>query len=227
MIVLVDNEHTTGYDRPWGEKIMAARVRIKYELEDVSGHACLIVRWNKVSPELLDDIGAEAIFISGNSASADEYDAAGQAGLRDALLSKRWPAFGFCGGHHVIGDAYGAPLAPIGELDPRDEAFGEAADFAPGMKTEFGYLPVRLTGKHRMLDGVGEAPVFRHAHSWELKAVPDGFTNYAATDVSPVQMIVHDDLPIVGTQFHPEYATDEHPAGRILIRNFLKWSNLI
>lgn len=227
MIVFVDNEHVTGYDQPWGEKIMAARVRIKYDLEDLSGHSCLIVRWDKVTPELLTHIDASAIFISGNSASADEYGDAEQAGLREALLSKEWPAFGFCGGHHVIGSVYGAPVEPIGELDPRDEAFGEAADFAPGMKAEFGYLPVRFTGSHRMLDGIGNAAVFRHAHSWELKAVPGGFTNYAATDVSPLQMIVHDDLPIVGTQFHPEYATDEHPAGRILIENFMKWSNLI
>ncbi len=227
MIVFVDNEHATGYLKPWGEKVMAARVRIKYELEDMSGHTCLIVRWDKVTPEVLNDIDAKAIFISGNSASADEYGFTQQAGLRDVLLSKEWPAFGFCGGHHVIGGVYGAPLEPIGELDPRDEAFGEAADFAPGMKAELGYLPVRITGTHRMLDGIGDAPVFRHAHSWELKAVPDGFTNYAATGISPVQMIVHDDLPIVGTQFHPEYATDEHSAGRILIRNFMKWSNLI
>jgi len=32
---------------------------------------------------------------------------------------------------------------------------------------------------------------------------------------------------MVGTQFHPEYATDEHPAGRLLIENFMKWSDLI
>lgn len=227
MIVFVDNEHATGYNKPWGEKVMAARVRIKYELEDLSGHACLIVRWDKVTPELLKDTDARAIFISGNSASTDEYGFTQQAGLRDALLSQKWPVFGFCGGHHVIGDVYGAPLEPIGELDPRDEAFGEAADFAPGMKAELGYLPVQITGTHRMLDGIGDAPVFRHAHSWELKAVPVGFTNYAATDITPVQMIVHDDLPIVGTQFHPEYATDEYPAGRVLIENFMKWSNLI
>ena len=227
MIVFVDNEHATGYDRSWGEKTMAARVRIKYELEDMSGQKCLIVRWDKVTPELLGDIDAKALFISGNSASADEYDLAVQAGLRDALSSEEWPAFGFCGGHHVIGDVLGSPIEPIGELDPGGEAFGEAADFAPGMKAELDYLPVQLAGTHRMLDGIGDAPVFRHAHSWELKAVPDGFTNYAATDISPVQMIVHNDLPIVGTQFHPEYATDEHPAGRILIENFMKWSNLL
>lgn len=227
VIVLVDNEHVTGYDQPWGEKIMANRVRIKYELEDMSGLPCLIIRWNEITPEFLRQIGAKAIFISGNSASPEEYSAAEQAGLRAALLAKEWPTFGFCGGHHVIGDVYGAPLEPIGELDPRDEAFGEAADFAPGMKVELGYLPVTLSGTHPLFDGLGDSPVFRHAHSWELKAVPGGFTNYASTDISQVQLMVHDELPLVGTQFHPEYATDEYPAGRVLIHNFMRWTNLI
>lgn len=227
MIIFVDNEHVTGYDQPWGEKIMAARVRIKYELEDMSGDECLIVRWDRLSPQLLKDVDARAIFISGNSASADEYGESDQAGLREAIASMQWPVFGFCGGHQVMGEVYGVPLEPIGELDPRDEAFGEAADFAPGMKVELGYLPVDLTGSHRMLNGLGDAPVFRQAHSWELKAVPEGFTNYAATDISPVQLIIHDDLPIVGTQFHPEYATEENPAGRILIENFMKWAELV
>ena len=58
MIVLVDNEHETGYAQPWGQEIMANRVRIKYRLEDLSGHECLIVRWNRVSPELLERIEA-------------------------------------------------------------------------------------------------------------------------------------------------------------------------
>jgi GMP synthase-like glutamine amidotransferase len=227
VIVLVDNEHVTGYDKPWGEKIMANRVRIKYELEDLSGLPCLIIRWNKVTPALLQEVGARAVFISGNSASADQYTSAEQAGLRDAVLAGEWPTFGFCGGHHVIGDVYGAPLEPIGELDPRDEAFGEAADFAPGMKAELGYLPVEISEPHPLLDGLEESPIFRQAHSWELKAVPSGFRNYASTDVSPIQLIVHDELPVVGAQFHPEYATDEHPEGRLLIENFMKWSGLI
>ncbi|MDJ0791018.1 MAG: hypothetical protein QNJ71_03890 [Acidimicrobiia bacterium] len=227
MIVFVDNEHASGYAQPWGEKIMANRVRIKYELEDMSNDSCLVVRWNRVTPELLRDVGARAVFISGNSATADHYDSAEQAGLREVLLAKEWPAFGFCGGHQVMGETFGAPLEPIGQLDPRDESFGEAASMAPGMKAELGYLPVSVDRQHPILVGLGEAPIFRHAHSWELKAVPNGFTNYASTEVSPIQLIVHDDVPIVGTQFHPEYATDEHPAGRRLIENFMRWSGLI
>ena len=227
MIVFVDNEHATAYDKPWGEKIMANRTRIKYELEDLSGDTCLIVRWDHVDPDLLRSIDARAVFISGNSATADQYDPDLQLGLRDVLLDRAWPTFGFCGGHQVLGEVYGAPLEPIGPRDRRDEAFGAEADATEDMTVERGYLPVEVTAPHPLLEGLGEAPVFRQAHSWELKTVPDGFTNYASSPVSPIQLIVHDQLPIVGTQFHPEYATDEHPAGRRLIENFMRWSGLI
>jgi GMP synthase-like glutamine amidotransferase len=226
MIVFVDNEHPTGYDQPWGETLMANRVRIKYLLEDMSGDECLIVRWDRIDPELMRSLDARAVFISGNSAQPDEYEPDLQAGLRSVISSRRWPTFGFCGGHQVMGQVFGVPVEPIGDLEEGDERFGEASEFAPGAKAEFGYLPVDVTGDHPLLEGLGSSPVFRHAHTWELKAVPDGFTNHASTAVSPVQLMIHDDLPIVGTQFHPEYGTDEHPAGTALIANFMRWAGL-
>ncbi|MDJ0960077.1 MAG: gamma-glutamyl-gamma-aminobutyrate hydrolase family protein [Acidimicrobiia bacterium] len=226
MIVLVDNEHATGYAKPWGERIMAARVRIKYELEDMAGVPCLVVRYSHVTPELLRDIDARAVFISGNSATANEYSAEEQAGLFAAIRERAWPVFGFCGGHQVMGQALGAPLEPIGALDDGEEAFGEAADFAPGMKHELGYFPINVIRDHHLLEGLGSEPIVRHAHSWELKALPDGFTNYASTELTPIQLMVHDELPMVGTQFHPEYATEEHPAGRRLIQNFMNWAGV-
>jgi GMP synthase-like glutamine amidotransferase len=67
----------------------------------------------------------------------------------------------------------------------------------------------------------------RQAHSWEAKAVPDGFENYGETAVSPYQIIIHNSLPIIGTQFHPEYYTEEYPAGQTLIENFCRLAELI
>lgn len=226
MIVFVDNEHVNGYAGKYGQTIMANRVRIKYELEDMSGHECLIVRWNRVTPELLEQVDARAVFISGNSASADEYDPGEQEGLNAALRTMRWPTFGFCGGHQVMGAAYGAELAPIGRLEDGEENVGEANDLAPGLKAEVGYFPIEVTAPHPVLADLGDAPIVRHAHAWELKGLPNGFSNYAVTEMSPIQLMVHDELPLVGTQFHPEYATDEHPAGRIMIQNFMDWAGI-
>lgn len=226
VIVFVDNEHPSGYAGEWGQMIRANRTRIKYELEDHAGQPCLMVRWSHVSPELLADLDVAGVFISGNSASADVYDSTEQDGLRRVITSRRWPIFGFCGGHQVMGQMLGAPLQPIGELEDGAEPFGEGADFAPGMKHELGYFPVHIEGTHPLLKGLGPDPVFRHAHAWELKSLPDGFTNYATTDLTQVQLMVNDDSYFVGAQFHPEYATDEYPAGRVLIENFMDWAGI-
>lgn len=227
MIVLVDNEHETGYAKPWGEKIMAARVRIKYRLEDMAGQPCLLIRYDLVTPDLLRDVSAQAVFISGNSAAATDYNPAAQAGLRAAIAAQEWPMFGFCGGFQVMAESYGARLEPIGPLDPDDPAEVAETAFAPGLKHETGYLPVKITAPHPLLEGLGDAPIMRHAHAWEIKDVPAGFSNYGTTPTTPIQLIVHDELPIVGTQFHPEYSTDEHPAGARLIENFMSWSGTI
>jgi len=227
MIVFIDNELESGYSKPWGERLMAARLRIKYRLEDISGQPCLIVRYNRVTPDLLRALAARAVLISGNSANPPDYTAADQAGLRAVFRAKTWPTFGFCGGFQVMAETYGATLAPIGPLRPDDPEPDAPPGFAPGMKKEFGYQPVRILAPHPLLAGLDEEPIMRHAHSWELKSVPEGFKVYAATDVSPIQMIVHQDLPIVGAQFHPEYYTAEHPAGRTLIENFFKMAGIV
>ena len=36
MLVFVDTEHASGYEKPWGERLLAARRRIKYRIEDIT-----------------------------------------------------------------------------------------------------------------------------------------------------------------------------------------------
>ncbi|KAA3659142.1 MAG: hypothetical protein DWQ04_23150 [Chloroflexi bacterium] len=225
MIVFVDNEHEQGYAASFGEMILAARTRIKYRLEDITGQPCLIVRYTHITTELLQQYDVQAIFVSGSGTDSDLYSSAEQANFHKVILEKAWPMFAFCGGFQVMAEAFGAPLAPIGPLPP--DTPDPHPNFAPGRQKEMGYFPVNITKSHPLLEGLGEQPIMRHAHSWEMKAIPKEFTNYASTDITPVQLLIHDGLPIMGTQFHPEYYTDEHPAGRVLIENFCKMVGLI
>lgn len=225
MIVFVDNEHEKGYEANWGEKILAARTRIKYRLEDITGDTCLIVRYSHVTPALFESLQVRAMFISGSGTDPDQYDKGEQAGYFQVLRQHSYPTFGFCGGFQAMADAYGVPVERIGPLGPDEE--DPVPQFAPGMKKEFGYEPVPITASHPLLDNLGPAPIMRQAHSWEVKHVPDGFSLYASTEVTPIQLVIHNELPIIGTQFHPEYYTDENPAGRILIENFCKMAGIL
>lgn len=225
MIVFIDNEHERGYATPWGEKLLAARTRIKYRLEDITGQSCLIVRYTHVTPQFFDQLKVQAIFISGSGTDPDQYDAADQIGYFTMLRAQSLPTFGFCGGLQAMAESYGTHVARIGKLGAAEE--DPNPNFAQGYKKEFGYEPIQLVKSHPLLDGLGDAPIFRHAHSWELKDLPEGFSLYASTPITPIQLIIHDERPIVGTQFHPEYWTDKHPAGKILIENFCRWAGII
>ena len=226
MIIFVDNEHVSGYEQKWGQFLMAARTKIKYRLEDITGDTCLLVRYQHITPQLLKETNARAVFISGNSADPSVYDEKDKEGLRQIFRDQALPIFGFCGGFQLMGQTLGAPLELIGPLDPGEEDPFPESVYA-GWKKEHGYDTVQIVKQHPILEGLGEEPIVRHAHSLELKSVPAGFQVYASTPLTHVQMIIHDTLPIAGAQFHPEYYTDEHPAGRIMIENFCKYAGLI
>lgn len=212
MIVFVDIEHESGRSDDHGEKLLAARTWITYRLEDLAEQPCMLVRYDHVSHELLEQLDARAIFLSGNSANPDVYDHAALAPLYSILRSGRWPVFGFCGGMQFLAEALGAAIEPL----PRR---GDQHAF------EFGYFPVEITEIHTVLEGVGDAPVVRHAHQLHLPEAPSGFRVLGQTERTPVQIIVDDDRRAFGTQFHPEYWTEENPAGRTMIANFLEWAD--
>ena len=224
MILYVDYEHPATYRTPHADWLLAARTRISYRLQDLTGHRCLLQRYADVDEGIVDELGVAAVFISGNGADRSDYDNADLAGLATIVRSGSVPVFGFCGGFQLMGEILGATYARIGELvdgepDPHPE-------YAPGWRTELGYAPVELVAEHPLHEGLGDAAVFRHAHSWELKDLPAGFVNLARTEVTENQWMAHESLPLAGTQFHPEYWTDEHPAGERLIANFCRWARV-
>lgn len=207
VILFVDAEHESGFSKPWGERLQAARTRIKYRLEDITGDEVLIARYSRVDRELIERVGARAMFLSGSATPIPEYGEE-QAPIFEVIRDMAIPMFGLCGGMQMM----------AGALDVEVGLIGHDEDGEP--LSERGYKPTPMTASHALLDGLSSAPVMRHAHGWELKAIPDGFSVYSSTEMTSIQMIIHDDLPVMATQFHPEYWTDEAPEGKRLIENF-------
>jgi GMP synthase-like glutamine amidotransferase len=226
MIVFIDYERADGYEREYGRTMLAGRTRITYRLEDLAGTHCHLVRYDRVDQALLDKIGATAIFISGNSFAPDDYDPQALEPIHTILRETELPVFGFCGGFQLIAQALGAAVVA---LPPPDEHHADPSlvTTKDGRPFEYGYYPIELSvegSDHPLLSGLGDQPTFRHAHGLHVPVLPDGFTNLASTTATPIQMAVHNERQIVGTQFHPEYWTDEHADGRTVIANFLSWS---
>ena len=221
MILYVDYEHASTYLKPKSDWLLAARARISYMLQDVTGHRCLLQRYTDVDADIVSELDLAAVFISGNGADAEMYEPRDLEGLGAIIRSGTTPVFGFCGGFQLLGTTLGAPLERIGRLADGEE--DPHPNYQAGWRKELGNEPVELLGDHPLLADLGERPVFRHAHTFELKQAPDGFVNLARTDVTELQYLAHESLLLAGTQFHPEYWTADHPAGRQLIANFCHW----
>ena len=224
MIVFVDYEHASRYEQEGTDWLLAARARITYRLEDLAGVHCMLVRYDRIDRALVARLGAQAVFISGQGTDPSRYDPADLAGLTDVVCDGGLPVFGFCGGWQFMATAMGEALVPIDvpperRDDPIMTTWGDR-------DAEFGYHPVDIEADHPLLDGIADDPIFRHAHALHIPDLPAGFRTLASTPVTPVQLAVDDERKMVGTQFHPEYWTDEHPAGRRMIENFLTWSGV-
>ena len=87
MILFVDAEHEQGFDKPWGEFLLAGRTRITYRLEDISGDTCLLQRYTKINPDLIAKHRIRAMFISGSGTDPEFYEPAQREGLREPRRS--------------------------------------------------------------------------------------------------------------------------------------------
>ena len=217
MVIYVDIEHNRlKQNKEMWNMHLALLLQTKYNIEEASGDHCLIVRYDQISPDLLDQLGATAVCVSGNMTEFQHYDEAQLAGLRQIFKRATRPTIAFCGGMQMMGETFGSRAAAIDESE-----VGNMDDHSWKNRThESGYLSVHKTADHPLWEGLGEEIEVMEAHYWELKSVPAGFDTFAATDMTPIQLMVHRSLPLVGTQFHPEEFDEQHPDGRKFLENF-------
>jgi GMP synthase (glutamine-hydrolysing) len=225
MICYVDLEHpelgpSILSEGPEATERKADMVTRKARFERLSGTPCLLIHFTQVDRALFERIGVRAVVVSGHSTLIDEYDPRTLAPLMELIRESRTPLLGLCGGHQLIGLAFGATPAPMGRLRP-----GEAdphPDVAPGLRKEWGACPVRVFAQDPLFAGLDDTVVVEQRHFWELKALPAGFVRLAASDACPIQAIRHETRPLYGVQFHPELYGERHPDGRTILANFFQ-----
>jgi len=198
---------------------------VKLRLEEVSGEACLVQRYRRVTRQRLSGWGIRALIISGNATEWAEYSKKDLAEICHIIRAAELPILGLCGGCQLIAIAHGTPIAPMrrlreGEGDPHP-------DFAPGYFKEWGFLPVRVLESDPLFEDLGQEPILFEAHYHEVKEAPPGFEVLASTDACRIQAIRHASSLVYGVQFHPECYTQEHADGRKLLANFFKLAGVL
>jgi GMP synthase (glutamine-hydrolysing) len=223
MICYVDLEHPERgpsilSEGPEATQRKADMVTRKARFERLSGSPCLLIHFTQVDRALFERIEVRAVVISGHSTLIDDYDPGTLAPLLEVIREGSAPLLGLCGGHQLIGLAFGETPAPMGRLRPGED--DPHPDLAPGMRKEWGAYPVRVSASDPLFAGLGDAVVVEQRHFWELKHVPDGFVPIATSEACRIQAIRHETRPLYGVQFHPELYSEHHPDGRTILANF-------
>lgn len=234
MIVYIDMEHSRLRRDPslW-QHFSTKTLETKYRLEEIAAEPCLIVRYNRLSPELLHDLNIRAVVVGGQYTALPHYSETELAGVRALLKEATWPIIGLCGGLQLIVQMYGGTFGPMSvssfkangpftetPLPPDMMAPAEAQ--AQNVRQEQGFMPVRVIQQHPLLDNLGPEPVFFQLHSWEVKSLSDEFQLLAESPLCKVQIIAHKTAPLFGVQFHPERYNEAHPDGRTILENFFE-----
>jgi len=232
MICYADIEHERILQDPKKRpELLVRRMEVKLRLEEISGQACLLQRYPRVTRQRLKEWGIQALIISGCGADWSEYSEADLAEMYSIIRAAELPILGLCGGHQLIAMAYGPPLGTLRRLEEGEEDV--CPGLGPGYYKEWDFTPVRVLKADPIFEGLGEEPVFLEAHYWEVKEVPPGFDLLASTDVCRIQAIRRTGALVYGTQFHPEcyYFSEEEETlyddGRKLLANFFRLAGVL
>ena len=187
MIVYVDIEHDRV--KEMGDKwdVHLQRVlNVKYRLEEISGDHCLVMRYQRVNPEVLRELKVRAVLVSGNMTEFQHYDEANLAGLRAMFREGAQPTLGFCGGCQMMAQTFGVNVGAIipaeaGDMD--DESWRNRTH-------EWGFTPVQQLRPHPLFAGLAPQMNLFEAHYWEVKQLPKGFENLG----NPLQRPVGSDI---------------------------------
>ena len=148
---------------------------------------------------------------------ADDFDALVLSGTENMLnredlgeykteiaLIKNYerPLLGICGGHQLIGIAYGSKVIALGyEVT--------------------GYHNVQIIRPNTLFRSLPLTIQVLESHKEIVNKLPSKFDLMAYSKGGIIEAMVHSEKPVYGVQFHPERYEKMSPHGRIILQNFI------
>ncbi len=198
------------------------------------------VHFSALTEELANEFGAEAIVLSGTLRDFDFYESSLFEHFNQFILNTRIPVLAICGGHQMVGQAFGSSIQTLDEKLPNERRTDRIV--------EYQYRFVTITDDNDpIFEGISFHPEYdrdhRHSkvirvwqnHSLQLANLPNGFKLLARGYLSEQQMMVRRTAEqlIYSVQFHIEKSFQdfhldnywnhrvESRDGRIIFENFL------
>lgn len=194
--------------------------RQKLTLESTSGDICMMLHYKQVSLKVLRGLKPWAICHSGTSTPFEEYDIRRSPGYREVVLKTSLPQLGICGGHQLIGMMYGSTCGLMRKI--RDDDADHNPRYHPGEYKEWGVYPVTVERQDPLWAGLGQTFRVQQFHRSELKRLGRDLVRLASSRDCQIQAFRHRSKRIYGVQFHPEEASEDFPAGFVILKNFFK-----
>jgi GMP synthase (glutamine-hydrolysing) len=189
-------------------------------LRDLSGCGCMAQSFIWIDGSNLNDLPLLAIVVSGNTTDWENYKPSQLRQPFEAIRNSGVPVLGLCGGHQLVGKAFGGRVAPMRRL--REDELDPYPDYRSGYFKEKGFMEVKVDVGHPLFRGLGERIVVSESHYCEIKRVPGVLRVIASSPDCRVQAIAHRSKPVFGVQFHPENFDDDHPDGKRVLENFFE-----
>lgn len=144
----------------------------------------------------------DAIIMSGSEALYSRpEDKAKFLKAIEATKEVQLPLLGICGGHQLIGMAYGEHVVAMG-------------------KSIKGYRNVEVMTDDPLFDDLPKVISVTESHQEMVEHVPKGFELLANSEDTPIEAYRIPHQILYGIQFHPERNDNEHPAGATVLQNF-------
>jgi GMP synthase-like glutamine amidotransferase len=192
----------------------------KLKLEKQADDVCLLLHYTQLTPGIFNDTHPWAICHSGSATDYAEYDILQHPVYQQCVLEWDVAQIGFCGGHQLIAAHFGSALGPMRKLHPGEPDLNPA--YQPGQYKEWGMYPIHIIRSDPLFTGLGMSLTVQEYHYWEVKELASCLVCLAGSENCSVQAFKHENRPVYGVQFHPEYATPAYPDGFKVLRNFFE-----
>jgi len=215
-VLVVNSEHPQLAEK----KAEALRKRVLPMLGETFGVSGELCHFSELGGLGMEGEKYAGVMLSGCSTDWCEYSRDSLGGALDFLRRVEAPVLGICGGHQMLGLAFGAELGPMRELREGEE--DPNPNYHPGMFKEAGYMGVRRLRDDGLFAGLPEVMAVKQSHYFQVMELPDDFELLATSDECRIQAMRKRGARVYGVQFHPENHDEDHLDGKRVIGNFLR-----
>lgn len=228
MILVVSMAKLDDYDRSDGA------TGLKRKFEKLTGCPVVSLHYSEASPETIDRIGAQAVFITGFGYPWSDIHVPDLYPINDFLHTTKLPVYGACGGHQLIGYCFSRDLRkvkrlrdePMRRLRPGETDHGPIS-YNPGYYLAHGFTEVQIVRRDPIWQGLRRKVRVLEWHYCEVKRLPPEFVLLATSPECRIEMMRHRSRPIYGAQFHAEAWQEPYTDGRRIMENFFRLAGLV